>query len=515
MSSKDVIKTIQHYKKSIETAEDEKRVLHCIKVLYKVPMTVESLQETGVGRTINSLYKSEVGEVRAAAKGLVNKWKALVVVNESSADDDVAARPSHDQDEAQERRRSGHHDRKHHESKSSSSHKVDENSSRHKEPKEHRSHGKSHSTSNSSGNDRDRGKSSRESSSRREHSKDAKSSSSSKEEKKKEERSSHSHRSKSGKDRKRSREESDTKERSTKRPREESTMEIDSSAGTSFADALAMMDGPSTPAKPSSSKKPSTSTTSVRTNGNVIPSTSKDSGGKSVPSHATPRQSLAQRSSSGPSRSSSSSSGAPKLNLLAPSAKLAPLLDADELTKDILGPSVVISNSYTPASYLNATIQKNKRSLTGTAALPSSSDTNFEILQSKARTKVYSGNKGAQTVATLHEMCLRVLQKNIDALEYTGGVPFDILEPILVKCSANQLDQIEYYNPYLSEDTNDLWKMHVQRQYRGKKRQEMESWREMYQVSRGFHFFPLVSVQYQHFSSSSAANKRNRIACPR
>lgn len=189
------------------------------------------------------------------------------------------------------------------------------------------------------------------------------------------------------------------------------------------------------------------------------------------------------------SRPSDTVSGPPRL--LAPSTKLAPLLDPEELKRDILGPSVVISNSYTPTSYnlnpvniagVSAAIQKNKRGQ-GPAPAPVIDSNNFEIVQSKARTKVYSGNKGAAVVLSLHEMCIRVLQKNVDALEYTGGVPFDILEPILLKCSAAQLDQIEYYNPYLAEDTNDLWKVHVQRHCRGKKRQEMESWREMYQVS--------------------------------
>lgn len=97
------------------------------------------------------------------------------------------------------------------------------------------------------------------------------------------------------------------------------------------------------------------------------------------------------------------------------------------------------------------------------------------------RTKVYSGNKCAfQTVPTLHELCIRILQKNIDALEYTGGVPFEILRPILERASPDQLFAFEHYNPYLMDDSDILWEQHCMRKFRGCKRQEMETWREMY-----------------------------------
>lgn len=49
------------------------------------------------------------------------------------------------------------------------------------------------------------------------------------------------------------------------------------------------------------------------------------------------------------------------------------------------------------------------------------------------RTKVYSDVKSGAllTVPPLLELCVRFLQINIDALEYTGGVPFEILMPVL------------------------------------------------------------------------------------
>ncbi|GJQ74769.1 EloA [Trypoxylus dichotomus] len=101
--------------------------------------------------------------------------------------------------------------------------------------------------------------------------------------------------------------------------------------------------------------------------------------------------------------------------------------------------------------------------------------------QKNMRTKVYSGNKCFfGTVPTLFELCLRVLQDNIDALEYTGGVPYAILKPILDKATPDQLFMLEHHNPYLIEDTDEIWKFHCQKEFRNKKREEMESWREMY-----------------------------------
>ena len=52
-------------------------------------------------------------------------------------------------------------------------------------------------------------------------------------------------------------------------------------------------------------------------------------------------------------------------------------------------------------------------------------------------------------IPSLFDLCLRVIQDNIDDLGYTGGVPYEILEPALIKTSANQLMQVEHYNPYL------------------------------------------------------------------
>lgn len=118
-------------------------------------------------------------------------------------------------------------------------------------------------------------------------------------------------------------------------------------------------------------------------------------------------------------------------------------------------------------------------------------------------TKIYSGVRTGQIlqVPSLFDLCTRVLQKNIDgkillmvisnvnnhlnsfsALEYTGGVPFEVLRPVLERATPQQLLNFEEYNPYLMDDSDVLWQQHVQRHCRSQRREEMETWREMFLV---------------------------------
>lgn len=97
------------------------------------------------------------------------------------------------------------------------------------------------------------------------------------------------------------------------------------------------------------------------------------------------------------------------------------------------------------------------------------------------RTKVYSGNKSYHgKIPKLFELCSEILKDNLDLLEATGGVPYHVLRSILKKANPMQLFTLEHHNPYLVEDTDELWELHCQKDFRTKQRQEMESWREMY-----------------------------------
>lgn len=180
--------------------------------------------------------------------------------------------------------------------------------------------------------------------------------------------------------------------------------------------------------------------------------------------------------------STSSTTTTPSLLLKKP--KL-PTLEELNLAKDLPPPpELIIPNDYKP-SPVNMMVMEclfkgpkpqQQSQMSETAALCASTTSKNQ------RTKVYSGIKSGVllTVPSLHELCIRFLQKNIDALEYTGGVPFEILRPVLERATPEQLDSFENFNPYLMEDSDVLWQQHCQRKFKAYKRQEMETWREMY-----------------------------------
>ncbi|XP_076865114.1 elongin-A [Brachyhypopomus gauderio] len=109
-------------------------------------------------------------------------------------------------------------------------------------------------------------------------------------------------------------------------------------------------------------------------------------------------------------------------------------------------------------------------------------DAGFTGRRFNSKMVVYSGSKTAYLpkMMTLYEQCIRVLQNNIDSIEEVGGVPFEILEPVLDRCTPEQLYRIEQFNQYFIEESADLWMRHCQRDFKREAPQEYESWRELY-----------------------------------
>ncbi|KAL9891909.1 transcription elongation factor elongin A [Glossina fuscipes fuscipes] len=252
---------------------------------------------------------------------------------------------------------------------------------------------------------------------------------------------------------------------------------FDSSTGANFADVLGMLNAPTKKVKKSvkSSSSPASSTSKLSSSSynnsanSPYSSSSKTSALKTMPTYNyTPTSGVSTPVSTKP-------------DLLAPTAKLEPLDPSIALELP------TISTNYKPMP-LNQTVMdcvfntnmssssKPIRTLTDAEAL------NHGISSKTMRTKIYSGAKTGQIlqVPSLFDLCIRILQKNIDALEYTGGVPFEVLRPVLERATPHQLLVFEDYNPYLMEDSDVLWQLHVQRNYRTQKRLENESWREMY-----------------------------------
>ncbi|KAK2713825.1 transcription elongation factor B polypeptide 3-like [Artemia franciscana] len=105
------------------------------------------------------------------------------------------------------------------------------------------------------------------------------------------------------------------------------------------------------------------------------------------------------------------------------------------------------------------------------------------ILSQKGKIgKVFSGKKNYanQQIPSLLKLCQHVLEANLDMLEYTGGIPYDLLKNILEKATADQLLQIEQFNPYLLEDTDELWRVICHQQFRKSTPDDCETWRDVY-----------------------------------
>ncbi|XP_066597683.1 transcription elongation factor B polypeptide 3 [Prorops nasuta] len=211
---------------------------------------------------------------------------------------------------------------------------------------------------------------------------------------------------------------------------------IDCNSGTSFAEALGMCSA--VPAKKRVSNSQNSSSSRTVKFEQVVPTETK--------------------------LESTSSENSNILPLLKPNINLEPL------SVDLASTLPEISPNYKPLPYINPVQRKCEEKVLTDA-----------IYVKNQRTKVYSGNKtGYTSVPSLYETCMRVLIANIDALEFTGGVPYDILKPVLEHATPDQLFMLEHYNPYLIEDTDVLWQLHAKREFRNMERQEMESWREMY-----------------------------------
>ncbi|NWW00164.1 ELOA1 protein, partial [Machaerirhynchus nigripectus] len=99
-----------------------------------------------------------------------------------------------------------------------------------------------------------------------------------------------------------------------------------------------------------------------------------------------------------------------------------------------------------------------------------------------SKMQVYSGSKAVclSKMLPLYEQCVRMLHNNIELLREAGGVPFEILEPVLMRCTPEQLFQIEKCNLTFIKETDHLWKKHCQRDFKNESLWEYESWREMY-----------------------------------
>ncbi|CAG0913288.1 unnamed protein product [Notodromas monacha] len=77
----ETVKTYKHKLEKYSLLRENEKVTSYLRKLKNFPVTLEILQETGVGKTVNNLRKYG-GHIGDKARDLVNKWKALVLVDE-------------------------------------------------------------------------------------------------------------------------------------------------------------------------------------------------------------------------------------------------------------------------------------------------------------------------------------------------------------------------------------------------------------------------------------------------
>ncbi|XP_036770576.2 elongin-A isoform X2 [Manis pentadactyla] len=162
------------------------------------------------------------------------------------------------------------------------------------------------------------------------------------------------------------------------------------------------------------------------------------------------------------------------------SAKLKKVpIDALPALPDLPLPMIQANYRPLPSLELISSFQPKRKAL---SSPQEEEEAGFTGRRMNSKMQVYSGSKCAYLpkMMTLHQQCIRVLKNNIDSIFEVGGVPYSVLEPVLERCTPDQLYRIEEYNHVLIEETDQLWKVHCHRDFKEERPEEYESWREMY-----------------------------------
>lgn len=454
---------IEHYKRHISRAtesNDNEKLMKCIYKLSRLPITVQNLETTGIGLVVNNLkkYKGSIGEL---ATILVLQWKNVVVIEETEKfyqKDDNSDEENHEVSSPKDNEEfinepeimnpinddSSDHEssyQRYHEKSKHKKSKKDKDSKKRKESysnstddqgdgyvsKKVKKDHKYESVKIKTDSDRCEIAQKVATTSHRENSNGHEESI------KKEKKSSHSDKKK---DKHKSSHKPESKSHSHKDKNEPKSSHRDKSdLKKNTKDKIKEESKPSTSTNHSSSSK----TFEEALLGIEIVKK------KQIKSKFRDRSRSSERESSS-----------------MPSSPLAPFnLDPEEL----------IAN-YKPLSQIDVKKKKTE-----------DLDPLSKIMTTKnMRTKVYSGNKSTiyTEVPSLAYFCIQLIKENLDALEYTGGVPFSILEPILKHATPDQLYTLEQFNDYLIEDTGVLWEYHCKKEFRNKLPDKNEPWRNFY-----------------------------------
>ncbi|KAM4872812.1 elongin-A [Thomomys bottae] len=154
-------------------------------------------------------------------------------------------------------------------------------------------------------------------------------------------------------------------------------------------------------------------------------------------------------------------------------------MDAVPVLPDLPLPAIQANYRPLPSLELISSFQPKRKAF---SSPQEEEEAGFTGRRMNSKMQVYSGSKCAYLpkMMTLHQQCIRVLKNNIDSIFEVGGVPYSVLEPVLERCTPDQLYRIEECNHVLIEETDQLWKVHCHRDFKDERPEEYESWREMY-----------------------------------
>lgn len=125
----------------------------------------------------------------------------------------------------------------------------------------------------------------------------------------------------------------------------------------------------------------------------------------------------------------------------------------------------------------------------------------------------------------LSTLAFRALERKLFAGPNTAAVelgcaPYFILEPMLKRASPLHLMQIELYNEHLVEDTGDLWKVHVQREWPtltvdyDEEKLGRTNWRKLYHKQHAEQEAKIASIgakMRSRYSELSAEKEKKKI----
>ncbi|KAM9384015.1 elongin-A [Pholidichthys leucotaenia] len=514
--AEDLLETVERLQSRLQENQESRKLLKTLKRLGELPMTVDILVETGVGKTVNSLRKhEEVGEV---AKSLVAKWKKLVPQstdrpNSHSKDASRHKRPrepspeeeersyiQEEEEEEEEEERGYHRNYSPSPPQYTSPHQGGYQSEEYesaepepspppppppppqkevRHPKPNKEPSKNHHHHGDRRRDRDEERRQRHTEETRGggvNKKDGKKRSGDRESQPSPVQKSVKHNSrreekKRGGDEGRSRSAKDSPFKEEEEAFETPTMSFESFLTYDAPTPVKKKKKPLAPPSSSSHSRmpqPSSSSSTPSSSHRTPPSSSSSSSTSSSKVNKASSSQSTKRSHS----SSTSSAAAPT------SEKRKKVVEAVPTLPEI--PLPAIQPNYRPLPSIDVTpLTPPRRKV---PVFSDEDDTGFTGKRFNSKMVVYSGSKTAYLpkMMTLFEQCIRVLQNNIDSIAEVGGVPFEILEPVLERCTPEQLYRIEQSNQWFTEDSDELWMRHCQRDFKRESPQEYESWRELY-----------------------------------